>query len=498
MEILDAKLVLPKSGTAVFLIDESLKLSSLLEKLNKNKEITKAIKVSSFFKGKKGQCLTIIPTNSTLDRIILLGVGAANEVNANNLMAVGGKLTMHANCLELEAVSLVVELNASWKVTYAELLHNLSLGIKLRNYRFNKYFVNKKSDHKVSLNKVNLLHSYSKAKEALKEAQMVADGVFLTRDLVSTPPNILYPQTFAEECAKLKKLGLKVTVLKEKELKKLGMNALLGVGKGSEKESHLVVMEWHGHPKGKKQKPLAFIGKGVTFDSGGISIKPAAGMADMKYDMAGAGAVTGLMKTLASRKAKVNAIGVIGLVENMPSGTAQRPSDVVVSMSGQTIEIDNTDAEGRLVLADALWYTQSKFKPEFMINLATLTGAIVIALGENIYAGLFSNNEQLAEKLLKSAENSGEGLWKMPLKESYDKLINSEIADVKNTGNGKGGGSVTAAQFLQRFVNKTPWAHLDIAGMAWDKNGSDICAKGATGFGVRLLNQFVHDHFEQK
>ena len=276
------------------------------------------------------------------------------------------------------------------------------------------------------------------------------------------------------------------------------MNALLGVGVGSVRESHLVVMEWQGDPQGKKQKPIAFVGKGVTFDSGGISIKPATNMGDMKYDMAGAGAVTGLMKTLASRKAKVNAVGVIGIVENMPSGSAQRPSDVVISMSGQTIEVDNTDAEGRLVLADALWYTQSKFQPEFMINLATLTGAIVIALGENIYGGLFSNNEKLAEKLLKSAETSGECLWRMPLKDAYDKQINSEIADVKNTGNAKGGGSVTAAHFLQRFVNKFPWAHLDIAGMAWDKTGSDISAKGATGFGVRLLNQLVMDHFEKK
>ncbi len=498
MELMDAKLILPKSGTVVFLLDESLKLSPQLEKLNKSKEITKALKVSPFFKGKKGQALNIIPASSSLDRVVLLGVGSAAEFNALAALATGGKLSAHANCLELETITLMIEPNTKWKIGSAELLYNLALGAKLRNYRFNKYFVNKKSEHKVFLKKVTLCHDIAKAKEVLKEVHSLADGVFMTRDLVSQPPNILYPYTFAEECKKLEKLGLKVTVLNETEMAKLGMNALLGVGKGSERESRLVVMQWHGHPNGKKQKPIAFVGKGVTFDSGGISIKPATGMGDMKYDMAGAGAVTGLMKTLASRKAKVNAVGVIGIVENMPSGSAQRPSDVVVSMSGQTIEIDNTDAEGRLVLADALWYTQSKFQPEFMINLATLTGAIVIALGENIYGGLFSNNEKLAEKLLKSAETSGEGLWRMPLKDAYDKQINSEIADVKNTGNAKGGGSVTAAHFLQRFVNKFSWAHLDIAGMAWDKAGSDICSKGATGFGVRLLNQLVMDHFEKK
>jgi len=254
-------------------------------------------------------------------------------------------------------------------------------------------------------------------------------------------------------------------------------------------------MEWNGS-KSKSKAPVAFVGKGVTFDSGGISIKPAQGMADMKYDMAGAAAVTGAIYALAKRKAKVNAVGILGLVENMPSGTAQRPADVVKSMSGQTIEIDNTDAEGRLVLADALWYTQSKFKPQFMVNLATLTGAIVIALGENCYGGLFSNDDKLSNKLIKAGEVVNEKLWRFPLDDFYDKQINSEIADVRNTGTGRGAGSITAAQFLKRFVNKLPWAHLDIAGMAWDKGGNDICHKGATGYGVRLLNQLVADNFE--
>jgi leucyl aminopeptidase len=375
----------------------------------------------------------------------------------------------------------------------------MAMGAKLRNYKFNKYFVNKKDDHKVHLKKLTFLtNAYAKIDKLLKENLAAIEGVYLAKDLVSMPPNIMYPATFAEECKKLEKLGVKVSVLREKDMEKLGMNALLGVGRGSERESHLVVLEWYGHPKGKKEQPIAFVGKGVTFDTGGISLKPATNMADMKYDMAGAGAVAGLMKALAGRKAKVNVIGVMGLVENMPSGSAQRPSDVVVSMSGQTIEVDNTDAEGRLVLSDALWYTQDKFKPKFMVDLATLTGAVVIALGENCYAGLYANDEKLAQQLREAGDKVGEFLWRMPLKEHYDKQINSEIADVRNTGSGRGGGSITAAQFLQRFVNKCTWAHLDIAGVAWDKNGSDLCSKGATGFGVRLLNQFILDNYEAK
>jgi leucyl aminopeptidase len=317
--------------------------------------------------------------------------------------------------------------------------------------------------------------------------------VFFTRDLVSEPPNILHPEEFAKRARKLEELGVDVEILGEKEMTKLGMHTLLGVGQGSVRESQLVVMQWKG-AKDKGAAPVAFVGKGVTFDTGGISIKPAAGMDAMKYDMGGAGTVTGLMHALAGRKAKVNAIGVIGLVENMPDGNAQRPGDIVKSMSGQTVEILNTDAEGRLVLADALWYTQGRFKPKFMVDLATLTGAIRVSLGLEI-AGLFSNNDELAERLIAAGKAEGEELWRMPLNDRFDKMIDSPVADMKNIG-GQFGGSITAAAFLQRFVNKVPWAHLDIAGTAWAEEARGVTPKGASGYGVRLLNRLVADHYE--
>ncbi|MBX9697716.1 MAG: leucyl aminopeptidase, partial [Alphaproteobacteria bacterium] len=293
----------------------------------------------------------------------------------------------------------------------------------------------------------------------------------------------------------LEPLGVSVEILGRTELEKLGMGALLGVGQGSVREQKLVVMQWKGTDA--SAQPIAFIGKGVTFDTGGISIKPAGGMEDMKYDMAGAGAVVGTLAALAGRKARVNAVGVVGLVENMPSGSAIRPSDILTSMSGQTIEVLNTDAEGRLVLCDALWYTQDRFKPKFMINLATLTGAIVIALGDQ-FAGLFSNDDALSKNLLEMAEKTGERLWRFPLDDSFDRDIDSTIADVKNISNGRKAGSITAAQFLQRFVNKTPWAHLDIAGLAWTEKALPTIEKGATGYGVRLLNALVEEFYESK
>ncbi|MBN8908542.1 MAG: leucyl aminopeptidase, partial [Rhodospirillales bacterium] len=312
------------------------------------------------------------------------------------------------------------------------------------------------------------------------------------RDLVNEPANVLGPVDFAERVKALEQLGVEVEILAEKEMKKLGMGSLLGVAQGSPRGARLVVMRWNG---GKaKDAPLAFIGKGVTFDTGGISIKPAGGMEDMKWDMAGAGAVTGLMAALAGRKAKVDVVGIVGLVENMPSGSAQRPGDVVKSYSGQTIEVINTDAEGRLVLADVLWYCQQKFDPAFMVDLATLTGAIIIGLGHE-YAGLYSNDDALATKLLAAGQATGEKLWRMPLDEAYDKQINSDIADMKNVG-GRPGGSITGAQFIQRFVNGKPWAHLDIAGMAWSSKDSAITPKGATAFGVRLLDRLVAEGFE--
>jgi leucyl aminopeptidase len=322
----------------------------------------------------------------------------------------------------------------------------------------------------------------------------VADATIFARDLVSEPANILYPAEFAARVKALEPLGLTVEVLGEAEMTKLGMGSLLGVGQGSRRESQLVVIQWKGAADPEAQ-PVAFVGKGVTFDTGGISLKPADGMEDMKWDMGGAAAVSGLMHALAGRKAKVNAVGILGLVENMPDGNAQRPGDIVTSMSGQTIEVINTDAEGRLVLADALWYCQDRFKPQFMVDLATLTGAIIIALG-NDYAGLFSNNDELADKLLAASQASGEPLWRLPIPPAYEKQIDSMAADMKNVG-GRPAGSITAALFLQRFVNKLPWAHLDIASTAWKKPSAvPTIPDGATGYGVRLLNQLVADNYE--
>jgi len=331
------------------------------------------------------------------------------------------------------------------------------------------------------------------AEKAWSRNAAIADGVALARDLVNEPANVLYPAEFARRAAELRKLGVVVEVLDVAAMRKLGMGALLGVGQGSAHEAKLVVMRWNGGKRGAD--PIAFIGKGVCFDTGGISIKPAQGMEDMKGDMAGAACVVGLMHALAARKARVNAVGAIGLVENMPDGKAQRPGDIVKTMSGQTIEIINTDAEGRLVLADVLHYVNKRFRPKFMINLATLTGAIIVALGQQ-YAGLFSNDDKLAERLVKAGEETGERVWRMPLGAEYDKLIDSKFADMKNTG-GRFGGAITAAQLLKRFVDKTPWAHLDIAGTGMGSPQTDINKSWGSGWGVRLLERLVEDHYER-
>ena len=364
-------------------------------------------------------------------------------------------------------------------------------GLKLKSYEFTKYKT-KKNSRQISINIIgnkNKLSIHNQLKfNALEE------GTFYARDLVSEPGNILHPDEYAKRISSLKKIGLKINIYDEKKLKKLGMNALLGVGQGSIRGSYLVTMEWNGLKN--NSKPLAFVGKGVCFDTGGISLKPAKFMEDMTYDMAGSAVVVGLMKNLALRKAKVNAVGVVGLVENMPGGNAQRPGDIVKSYSGKTIEILNTDAEGRLVLADALTFTEKKFKPKFMIDLATLTGAIIVSLGSE-YAGLFSNDDNLSKQILKAGEKVDEKVWRMPLHKNFDKLINSKNADMQNINYVGGAGSTTAAQFLQRFIlNKTPWAHLDIAGMAFSKYGGALNSGGATGFGVRLLNKLIEDDYE--
>lgn len=371
---------------------------------------------------------------------------------------------------------------------------SLSYGLMLKSWSFDKYHTKKTPKDFCQIKNVHVVTSQKTRVETLFDPlQKVAKGVFLTREVVSEPPNVLFPESMAQKAKELEKLGLKVEVFGEAEMKKLGMHALVGVGLGSAHESKLVVLQWKGGEK--DEAPLAFVGKGVTFDTGGISIKPSQDMDEMKYDMAGSGAVLGLMKALAGRKAKVNVVGVLGMTENMPDGKAQRPGDIVTSMSGQTIEILNTDAEGRLVLSDALWYTQDRFKPKTIIDLATLTGAIVVALGSD-HAGLFSNDDTLAEQLTKAGLETGEKLWRLPLSEAYDKDIDSVVADVKNIGSGRGAGSITAAQFLQRFVNKTKWAHLDIAGTAWDKKGKKLSQAGATAVGVRLLNEWVKTNYE--
>jgi leucyl aminopeptidase len=372
----------------------------------------------------------------------------------------------------------------------------IASGVRLRAYKFDRYKTRKKDGEDASLNgEISLaVGDVPAAKKAFASDDHIVDGVIVARDLVNEPPNVLFPVEFARRASQLRKLGVDIDVLDVKAMKKLGMGALLGVGQGSTQPSRTVIMRWNGGKKG--DQPVAFIGKGVCFDTGGISIKPAASMEDMKGDMGGAACVVGLMHALAARKARVNAVGAIGLVENMPDGNAQRPGDIVTSMSGQTIEIINTDAEGRLVLADVLWYVAKKFKPKFMIDLATLTGAILVALGSE-YAGLFSNNDQLAERLTSVGQATGERVWRMPLGPEYDKQIDSQFADMKNTGT-RNGGSITAAQFLQRFVDDTPWAHLDIAGTAMGAPKTEINQSWGSGYGVRLLERLVAEYYEGK
>jgi leucyl aminopeptidase len=380
------------------------------------------------------------------------------------------------------------------------------LGMRLRDYRFDVYKTKKKDDADdggpteifIAVDEPSAARREAKAREA------VAEGVLTARSLVNEPANVLYPEEFANRAKELEKLGVEVEIFDEPAMRELGMGALLGVGQGSIRESRVVIMRWRGGKPAKdgakdsskaKAQPIAFVGKGVCFDTGGISIKPAAGMEDMKGDMAGAACVVGLMRALAARKAKVDVVGAIGLVENMPGPDAQRPGDIVKSMSGQTIEVINTDAEGRLVLADVLWYVQDKFKPKFIVDLATLTGAILVALGQE-HAGLFANDDELAGRLLATGKTTGEKLWRLPLGSAYDKMIDSKFADMKNTG-GRHAGSITAAQFLQRFVNGTPWAHLDIAGTGMNSPGNDVNQSWGSGFGVRLLDRLVADYYEE-
>ena len=496
MKIAFADARLPSKGTVAVMVQEGGKLTASAKTLDKSSDgaLGRAIKAGRF-DGKAGQSLWVFaPAGLEKLSILLVGVGAAKGLDIMAFRKVGAAVVRAANAEGVREIAVMLDPIAGGKLEIAERAAELGYGAKLARYRFDRYMTKEPTEKKPSLEQVSIhVKSAAPARRAFANIEPVAEAVDFTRNIVSEPGNIIYPETLAKECKKLSELGVDVEVLGEKRLAALGMGALLGVGQGSARESQLVVMQWNG--SSKSTQPLAFIGKGVTFDTGGISIKPSAGMQDMKWDMGGAGAVIGLMHALAGRKAKVNAIGVVGLVENMPSGTAQRPGDIVRSMSGQTIEVLNTDAEGRLVLADALWYTQDRFKPRFMIDLATLTGAILVALGE-VYGGMYANDEKLAKQLSSAGETVNELLWRMPLADAYDKQLESPAADMANISGGRWGGSITAAQFLQRFTNKVPWAHLDIAGVAWANKEKSPMAKGATAFGVQLLDRFVRDNYE--
>ena len=499
------------SGVLVIFVIEANKLTPSAKIFEKKTAgaLMQAINSSSF-KGKSGQCLTLLsPTGTKLDRILAVGLGKIGDISERAMHNLGGEIFASLKTSTSKSVTILMDEVEKSKLSAAEMAVGIAEGAKLRSYKFDKYYTkNNFSNNRNPVLKTITFRSLNSnsAKAAFKARSSVVDGVFMTRDLVTEPPNIIYPDTLAKRCKELSKLGVKVEVLGEKQMMRLGMGALLGVGQGSIRESKLVVMQWNGAPKtstskkvakGKFAQPICFVGKGVTFDTGGISLKPANGMEDMKYDMGGSGVVIGLMKALTGRKAKDNVVGIVGLAENMPGSNAQRPSDVVTSMSGQTIEVLNTDAEGRLVLADALYYANDRFKPKFIVDLATLTGAIIVALG-NEYAGLFSNNDKLSANLLAAGDAIGEKLWRMPQGKVFDDMINSDIADMKNISSGRGAGSTTAAQFLARFVGETPWAHLDIAGVSWTKKNMSTAPKGATAFGVRMLDRMVADHYEEK
>lgn len=490
--IFDNKIGFKQGETLIFFVNENLEFKTPTnifskEILNKIQSYLKSFrskqkkeKIISFDISEKNKALFIV---------------VKEKLVPNDFESIGANFFSYSKTNKISKINLYSDTLKLIKFyeKNIELILNFIHGFNLKSYSFDKYKTNNKNVFYfllkiISSNKNLLNKNYFKYKA-------LESGVFQTRDLVSEPPNVLYPKKYVEIIKKLSSLGLKIHVYDEAKMKKLGMNSLLGVGQGSVNESFLVSIEWKGNKK-SKEKPLAFVGKGVCFDTGGISLKPARFMEEMKYDMAGSAVVVGLLKTLALRKAKVNVVGLVGIVENMPGGNAQRPGDIVKSYSGKTIEVLNTDAEGRLVLADVLSFAEKNFKPKFIIDLATLTGAIIVSLGEE-YAGLFSNNDELSNKIFDVGKKIGEKVWRLPLDENYDKLMNSNVADMQNINYSGGAGSITAAQFLQRFIiNKTPWVHLDIAGMAFSKKAANLNPSGATGFGVRLLNKLVEENYE--
>jgi leucyl aminopeptidase len=461
--------------------------------------VSRAIELAGA-KLKRGHAIELLcPTGVGLSRLVVLGVGTPGEASRLDLEVLGGSLATKLKALGVTEASVAIDAIEGLKYGPAEFAVCLAQGAALRSYRFDKYRTRKEEGEEAEAGdevaRLTLhLADHAAAEAGWTGAAAVVDGVFQARDLVSEPANVLSPEKFAEACRALgQRLGMEIDILDPAAMRELGMNALLAVGQGSDRESRVAVMRWNGGAP--DQPPVALIGKGVCFDSGGLSLKPAGGMEEMKWDMGGAGAVFGAMAALAGRKAKVNVVGVLGLTENMPSGHAQRPGDVITAMSGLTIEVVNTDAEGRLVLADILHYAKERFKPRLMVDLATLTGAIIVALGHE-QAGLFSTNEALAGEIIAAGAAVGEKVWRMPLGEEYTKHIKSDIADIKNVGRAREAGATAGAVFLERFVGDVPWVHLDIAGVAWSKRDLPLAAKGATAFGVRLLDRLIAERYE--
>lgn len=497
MNIVFANIAMPRSGAVAVLVAEGGALGKVGKDIDKKTGgmLARAIRADRF-EGKAGQTLDVLaPNGITATRVLLIGIGKSKEIKPLVAERVGAALVYALAKKGDKSVAVAVDEFSDAAMQVADIAAHVGSGARLASYRFDKYRTTLGEGDKPSLTKVTVMCAKAPAaKTAYLPLDRVIDGVFDARDLMNEPANSLNPAEFAARAKALVKRGLKVEVLNEKQMEKLGMGALLGVGRGSACESQLIVMNWKGDPK-SREAPIAVVGKGVCFDSGGISLKPGAGMGDMKGDMGGAAAVFGLMAALAGRRAKVNVVGILGCVENMPGPDAQRPGDIVTSMSGKTIEVLNTDAEGRLVLADALTYVQQKFAPRVIIDLATLTGAIMVALGDT-NAGLFCNQDSLAEQLTGAGTAVGETVWRMPLGESYDKKLKSKFADMQNIASSPHGGAITAAQFIQRFIDgDTPWAHIDIAGVAW-LSGEPKPSWG-TGFGVRLLDRFIADNYEK-
>jgi leucyl aminopeptidase len=481
-----------RGGDVVVFVGDDLALSGAAAEIlgRSGAELVARAAGSERFKGKAQSALVLpAPAGVEADRLVVIGLGSEKDRAKTDWTVLGGFTAGKVGARESRIV-----LDWPGFAGSARDVADFTLGARLRHYRFDRYKTKKKDEDEAGAALTLLVADPGAARAAAAAAEAVAGGVMLARNLVNEPPNVLYPEEYARRVSELTRLGVEVEILDLARMRELGMGALLAVAQGSAREPRVVIMRWNGADDAS-EPPLALIGKGVVFDSGGISIKSAGGMEDMKGDMGGSAAVVGTLHALASRKAKANVVGAIGIVENMPDGNSYRPSDIVTSLSGQTIEVINTDAEGRLVLADVLWHVQATYKPKAMIDLATLTGAIIVALGQDI-AGLFSNDDALSAQITAAGEAAGEKVWRMPLIPAYDKAIDSKFADMKNTG-GRHGGAATAAAFLKRYVNDVPWAHLDIAGVAMASTPSEINRSWGAGWGVRLLDRLVREHYER-